>query len=178
MTNKDFYKLELLGMTRELPIVAVSDDLKIASFVILGDTELVCHAAQALCEKLPEADYLITAEAKGIPLIFEMSRILQMPTYFVARKSVKAYMQDPLGIAVQSITTQAEQKLYLDSHDAALIKGKRIAIIDDVISTAVEDLVHKAGGEVVAKAAILAEGDAAKRTDIIFLEELPLFPQN
>jgi adenine phosphoribosyltransferase len=106
-----------------------------------------------------------------------------MPTYFVARKSVKAYMQDPLGIAVQSITTQAEQKLYLDSHDAALIKGKRIAIIDDVISTgqslqAVEDLVHKAGGEVVAKAAILAEGDAAKRTDIIFLEELPLFPQN
>ena len=183
MTTKDFYKLELAGMTRELPIVAVSDDLKIASFVILGDTELVCHTAKALCEKLPEADYLITAEAKGIPLIFEMSRILQMPTYFVARKSVKAYMQDPLGIAVQSITTQAEQKLYLDSHDAALIKGKRIAIIDDVISTgqslqAVEDLVHKAGGEVVAKAAILAEGDAAKRTDIIFLEELPLFPQN
>lgn len=182
MAKQRYYDLEVNGLHRKLPIVPVSDRLSIASFVILGDTELVCSAAAALCERLPEVDYLITAEAKGIPLIFEMSRVLAMPTYFVARKSVKVYMQDPIKTDVNSITTQGQQSLYLDSHDAALIKGKRIAIVDDVISTgqslqAVEDLVKKAGGLVVAKAAILAEGDAIKRDDIIFLQELPVFPQ-
>jgi adenine phosphoribosyltransferase len=178
----DVYILKLEGLTRHLPIVAVSDKLKIASFVILGDTELVCRAAEALVKKLPEVDYLITAEAKGIPLIFEMSRLLGMPKYFVARKSVKAYMENPLESTVKSITTHGRQHLYLDERDAQELKGKRIAIIDDVISTgqsleAVENLVVKAGGVVTARAAILAEGDAASRTDIIFLGELPLFPQ-
>ena len=175
----DVYILELEGLTRHLPIVAVSDKLKIASFVILGDTELVCRAAEALVKKLPEVDYLITAEAKGIPLIFEMSRLLGMPKYFVARKSVKAYMENPLESTVKSITTHGRQHLYLDERDAQELKGKRIAIIDDVISTghleAVENLVVKAGGSSQLELLILAEGDAASRTDIIFLGELPCF---
>lgn len=174
------YCLKVAGLTRELPIIQISPTLSIASFVILGDTELVLAASPLLVEKLPEADVLITAEAKGIPLIFEMSRLLNMRRYVVARKSVKPYMDSPLIDEVFSITTQKKQVLCLDENDAEAIRGKRVAIIDDVISTgesvqAVERLVLKAGGTIVAKAAILAEGDAAKRTDIIFLEELPLF---
>lgn len=175
------YTLRVAGLTRELPIVKISDNLCIASFVILGDTELVCAAARELVKKLPEVDILITAEAKGIPLVFEISRLLNMKSYIVARKSVKPYMDSPIIDEVVSITTQKKQLLCLDEKDAREIKGKRVAIIDDVISTGesvqvVERLVEKAGGIVVAKAAILAEGDAANRKDIIFLEELPLFP--
>jgi len=175
------YTLQVAGITRELPIVKISDDLAIASFVILGDTELVCAAAAQLVKKLPPVDILVTAEAKGIPLVFEMSRLLGMKRYIVARKSVKPYMESPIVDEVVSITTQKKQILCLDYNDASLVKGRRVAIIDDVISTGesvqtVERLVTKAGGIVVAKAAILAEGDAAQRDDIIFLEELPLFP--
>ncbi|MFS8501160.1 MAG: phosphoribosyltransferase family protein [Caldicoprobacter sp.] len=175
------YTLQVAGITRELPIVKISDDLAIASFVILGDTELVCAAAAQLVKKLPPVDILVTAEAKGIPLVFEMSRLLGMKRYIVARKSVKPYMESPIVDEVVSITTQKKQILCLDHNDASLVKGRRVAIIDDVISTGesvqtVERLVTKAGGIVVAKAAILAEGDAAQRDDIIFLEELPLFP--
>lgn len=175
------YTLQVAGITRELPIVKISDDLAIASFVILGDTELVCVAAAQLVKKLPPVDILVTAEAKGIPLVFEMSRLLGMKRYIVARKSVKPYMESPIVDEVVSITTQKKQILCLDYNDASLVKGRRVAIIDDVISTGesvqtVERLVTKAGGIVVAKAAILAEGDAAQRDDIIFLEELPLFP--
>ena len=130
---------------------------------------------------MPEVDVLVTAEAKGIPLVFEVSKILGMKNYIVARKSIKAYMDTPLVNEVESITTKEKQMLCLDGNDVVLIQGKRVAIIDDVISTgeslrAVEALVKKAGGEIIAKAAILAEGDAADRTDIIFLEKLPLFP--
>ncbi|SFQ43966.1 phosphoribosyltransferase family protein [Caldicoprobacter faecalis] len=175
------YTLHVAGVTRELPIVKISDDLAIASFVILGDTELVCAAAAQLVKKLPPVDILVTAEAKGIPLVFEMSRLLGMKRYIVARKSIKPYMESPIVDEVVSITTQKKQILCLDHNDASLVKGRRVAIIDDVISTgesvqAVERLVTKAGGIVVAKAAILAEGDAAQRNDIIFLEKLPLFP--
>lgn len=175
------YTLHVAGVTRELPIVKVSDDIAIASFVILGDTELVCATAAQLVKKLPPVDILVTAEAKGIPLVFEMSRLLGMKRYVVARKSVKPYMESPIVDEVVSITTQKKQILCLDQNDIPLIKDKRVAIIDDVISTgesvqAVERLVTKAGGIVVAKAAILAEGDAAQRDDIIFLEKLPLFP--
>lgn len=176
-----YYTLKVAGVTRELPIVQISENLCIASFVILGDTELVLSAAPEIVKRLPEVDILITAEAKGIPLVFEISRLLNMKRYVVARKSVKPYMNSPLVDEVVSITTQKKQILCLDEKDVELIKGKRVAIIDDVISTgesvqAVERLVEKAGGIVVARAAILAEGDAAKRDDIIFLEELPLFP--
>lgn len=174
------YKINVAGVTRELPIVKINEDLSIASFVILGDTELVCMAAPELVKKLPQVDVLITAEAKGIPLVFEISRLLNMKNYIVARKSIKPYMDNPLINEVESITTQKKQLLCLDEKDAAFLKGKRVAIIDDVISTgdsiqAVESLVQKAGGNVIAKAAILAEGSAADRKDITYLEKLPLF---
>ena len=147
----------------------------------MGDCELVTAAAPLLAQRLPEIDYVVTAEAKGIPLANEVSRLLGLPYYIVARKSIKPYMKAPLTDEVNSITTQKTQALCLDGKDALAIKGKRVAIVDDVISTgeslsAVERLVEKAGAAVAARAAILAEGDAAKRDDILFLEELPLFP--
>ena len=153
----------------------------IISIVILGDCELVTAAAPLLAQKLPKVDYLVTAEAKGIPLVHEVSRLLGLPYYIVARKSVKPYMAEPLVDEVVSITTQKAQTLCLDGKDALAVKGRRVAIVDDVISTgeslsAIERLLEKAGAEIVAKAAILAEGEAAGRGDIIFLEELPLFP--
>ena len=175
------YELTVAGVTRQLPIIQIAPDLAIASFVILGDCELVTAAAPLLAERLPQVDYLVTAEAKGIPLANEVSRLLGLPYYIVARKSIKPYMRTPLTDEVNSITTQKTQSLCLDGKDALAIRGRRVAVLDDVISTgasleAVERLVEKAGAEVVARAAILAEGDAAKREDIIYLEELPLFP--
>ena len=174
------YKLCINGVTRELPIIKIKDDLSIASFVILGDTELVCAAALEIVKRLPEVDILVTAEAKGIPIVFEVSRLLHMKNYIIARKSIKPYMESPVVDEVFSITTQKKQILCLDKKDADTIRGKRVAIIDDVISTgeslsAIERLVKKAGGKIYAKAAILAEGDAADRKDIIFIEKLPLF---
>ena len=176
-----YYTLEVAGVTRQLPIMQVSDTLCIASFVILGDCEIVTKSAPLIEERLPQVDYIVTAEAKGIPLVHELCRLRNLPYYIVAHKSVKPYMSKPLTDEVVSITTQKKQTLCLDGKDALLLKGKRVAIVDDVISTgeslsAIERLVEKAGGEIVAKAAILAEGDAARREDIIFLEELPLFP--
>jgi adenine phosphoribosyltransferase len=174
------YRLKVAGVERLLPIVPLNEELSIASFVILGDTELVVAAAAQLAKKIPPVDLLVTAESKGIPLVFELSRIMGMKSYIVARKSLKPYMQDPLVEEVVSITTQKKQLLVLDRIDAERLRGKEVAIIDDVISTgesmqAVERLVKKAGGIVKAKAAILAEGEAANRSDIIFLERLPLF---
>lgn len=176
-----FYNLKIADLERRLPIIRITDSLEIASFVILGDSELVIHAAQELKKRIPEADYLITAEAKGIPLVQELSRVLGMKRYFVARKSIKPYMTEPFVTEVYSITTQKKQMLCLDKEESQLIKEKRILIIDDVISSgesikAIETLVMKAGGEIVGKAAILAEGDAANRKDIIYLEKLPVFP--
>ena len=175
------YELTVAGVTRQLPIIRIAPDLAIASFVILGDCELVSAAAPLLAAKRPPVDYLITAEAKGIPLAHELSRLLGLPYYIVARKSIKPYMKSPLTDKVNSITTQNTQDLCLDGKDALAIRGKQVALVDDVISTgeslsAVERLVERAGGIVAARAAILAEGDAAKRDDILFLEELPLFP--
>ncbi len=177
------YSIEISGIKRELPIIQINKKLSIASFVILGDTEIVCASAIDLVKRLPEVDFLVTAEAKGIPLAFEMSRLLNMKKYIVVRKSVKPYMDSPIIDEVVSITTQKKQMLVLDEQDALDIKGKRVAIIDDVISTgeslsAIERLIKTVGGNVVAKAAILAEGKASKRKDIIFLEALPLFEIN
>lgn len=178
-----FYNLKVAGVERELPIIRVTDKLEIASFVILGDAELVINAAEELKNKVPEFDVLITAEAKGIPLIQELAHVMGIKKYLVARKNVKPYMIEPLITEVFSITTQKTQILCLDKIESEYIKGKRVLIIDDVISTgeslkAMEHLVKKAGGHLVAKAAILAEGDAANRNDIIFLEKLPVFPVN
>ena len=174
------YTLNIAGLKRELPIIKLSYDLSIASFVILGDTEIVKKTAPMIAKKLPEVDFVVTAEAKGIPLAYEISKILNLNEYIVARKTVKAYMEEPIEVEVNSITTTNSQKLYLNNQDANKIKGKRVALIDDVISTgqslkALERLVKKAGANVVAKAAILAEGDAKDRKDIIFLEALPTF---
>lgn len=176
----EYYRLKVAGLERDLPICAVSDKLDIAGFVIFGDVELTEACARELIKKLPEYDYLITAEAKGIPLIHEIARQRGDKKHFIARKGLKVYMRDPISVTVHSITTLKEQTLYLDGEDAKLMKGKRILIIDDVISTgeslrALEKLVESAGGIICGRAAILAEGDAADRDDIVYLEKLPLF---
>ena len=174
------YSLKVAGLTRILPIIRLNEKLSIASFVVLGDAELIQAAAPLLVNKLPEVDLLVGAEAKGIPLLQEMSRLMGLVRYVVVRKSIKAYMSNVIVDAVQSITTQSEQMLVLDHLDVDRIKGKRIALIDDVISSgasmaSMERLVEQAGGIIVARAAILAEGDAANRNDIVFLEKLPIF---
>ena len=175
-----YYRMTIAGVERDLPICKVTDDLYIGAFVIFGDVELTEKCASALLEKAPEYDYLITAEAKGIPLIHEMARQSGQNKYMLARKGAKLYMRDILDVSVNSITTAKEQHLYLDGNDAALMKGKKILIVDDVISTgesltALEKLVESAGGIICGRMAILAEGDAQEREDLIYLEKLPLF---
>ena len=175
-----YHTMTIAGVKRDLPLCPVTDELQIAAFVIFGDVELTCASAKALLEKAPEFDYMITAEAKGIPLIHEMARQSGRNTYILARKGPKLYMRDVLDVAVRSITTAKEQHLYLDGEDAAKMKGKRILIVDGVISTgesllAIERLVEAAGGIVAGRMAILAEGEAQKRDDIIYLEKLPVF---
>ena len=175
-----FYKMHIAGLERQLPICKVTEELYIAGFVIFGDPELTVACARDLLKIAPEYDYIITAEAKGIPLAHEMARQAGDEKYFLARKGPKLYMRDIFGVDVKSITTEKEQHLYLDGADAELMKGKRILIVDDVISTgesltALEALVEKAGGIVCGRMAILAEGDAQSRDDLIYLEKLPLF---
>lgn len=174
------FGLDIAGLHRELPLCAASETLTIAAFVIFGDVELTVACAQELLKRAPEFDYLVAPEAKAIPLIHEMARQSGRNDYFLVRKARKLYMNGVFEVNVRSITTDAEQKLYMDGADAAKMKGKRVLIIDDVVSTgesirAVEELVRQAGGEVVGKMAILAEGAAITRSDIIYLEPLPLF---
>lgn len=174
------YPMTVAGVHRELPLCPLKEDLMIAAFVIFGDVELTCACAGALLKKAPEFDYMVAPEAKAIPLIHEMARQSGRNEYFLVRKKKKAYMNGVFEAVDRSITTEGEQKLYMDGADAAKMKGKRILILDDVISTggslaAVENLVHQAGGNVVGRMAVLAEGEAADRKDIIFLEKLPLF---
>ena len=174
------YPMNVAGLHRELPICRVNDDLYIGAFVIFGDCELTIACASELLKRAPEYDYIITAESKGIPLAYEMARQKGDSKWLLARKGAKLYMKDILCVEVKSITTAASQKLYLDGEDAAMMKGKRILVVDDVISTgeslaALEALVEKAGGEIVGRMAILAEGDAQDREDIVYLEKLPLF---
>ena len=175
-----YYTMNVAGLQRQLPICPVNDTLSIAGFVIFGDQELTVACARELLKKAPGYDYIITAEAKGIPLAHEMARQHGDAKYILARKGPKLYMRDIFSVSVQSITTAKEQKLYLDGADAALMKGKRILVVDDVISTgeslkALEALVEKAGGQICGRMAILAEGDAQERPDLIYLEKLPLF---
>ena len=175
-----FYRMKVAGLERDLPICPVTEDVYIAGFVIFGDQELTVACAAELLKKAPEYDYIITAEAKGIPLAHEMARQAGDAKYFLARKAPKLYMTGVFESSVRSITTAKEQTLYLDTADAALMNGKRILIVDDVISTgeslsALETLVEKAGGIICGRMAILAEGDAIDREDLVYLEELPLF---
>ncbi|MBQ9544990.1 MAG: adenine phosphoribosyltransferase [Clostridia bacterium] len=175
-----FYKLNVAGLERKLPLCKISETLTIAGFVIFGDPELTVACARDLLKKAPEHDYMLTAEAKGIPLIHEMARQGGESKYFIARKKPKLYMSEVFEVTVRSITTDGQQKLYLDKADADLMKGKRILLVDDVISTgesirALEELVKAAGAEVAGRMAILAEGDAQDRDDLVYLEKLPLF---
>ena len=175
-----YYPMNIAGLDRKLPICRVTDELYIAGFVIFGDQELTVACAKALLEKAPEYDYIITAEAKGIPLAHEMARQSGAKKYFLARKAPKLYMRDIFSVTVNSITTAKEQKLYLDTADAEMMKGKKILLVDDVISTgeslrALEVLVEQAGGIIAGRMAILAEGEAQDRADLIYLEKLPVF---
>lgn len=177
--SDEYYTLKIAGVERQLKRFAVSDKLDIAAFILFGDVELTEACAKALLDKCPEFDYIVTPEAKSIPLAYEMSKI-SGKKYIVARKGVKVYMDNPVEYTVRSITTQKEQTLYLGHEDGDLLKDKRVLIVDDVISTgeslkAVIGLVQAFGGNIVASCAPLAEGDAADRDDIVFLEKLPLF---
>ncbi len=173
------YSMEIAGVKRELPLCPVSDKLDIAAFILFGDVEVTVKSAEELLKKCPEFDYILTPEAKSIPLAYEMSR-QSGKKYFVARKKPKVYMTDPVSVHVRSITTDDDQTLILGREDGEQLRGKRVVIVDDVISTgeslsAVIALADEFGANIVAKAAVLAEGDAAKRDDIIVLGELPLF---
>lgn len=177
------YRLNVAGIERDLPLCPIGENLYIGAFVLFGDVELTEKCAKALYEKAPEHDVMITAESKGIPLVHAMCAASGKNRYVLARKSVKLYMKDVVACETQSITTAAKQTLYIDGDDAAYMKGKRVLIVDDVISTggsleSLENLVRRAGGEIVGKMTILAEGEAAERNDIIFLEKLPLFDGN
>ncbi len=181
--SRMYHKMNIAGLDRQLPLCPISDSLMIGAFVIFGDPELTTACAKELLARAPEYDYMITAEAKGIPLIHEMARLAGNQKYFLVRKAPKLYMSGVFETTVRSITTAKEQKLYLDGADAELMRGKRILIIDDVISTgqsllAIEQLVEEAGGNVCGRMTILAEGDAQEREDLIYLEKLPLFDIN
>ena len=174
-----YYTLKLAGLERQLPICPINEKVYIAGFVMFSDVELTVACAKELIKKVPKHDVIVTAESKGIPLAYEMARQLD-EKYIVARKMNKLYMQSPIHVEVKSITTEKLQMLYLDSTEADYLTGKRVLIVDDVISTgeslhALETLVNSAGGKIVGKAAVLAEGDAANRKDIIYLEKLPMF---
>ncbi len=177
----EFYTLHVAGLERQLPICEVNEHLDIAGFVMFSDVEITVACAAELLKKVPEFDVIVTAESKGIPLAYEMARqAAGGMKYIVARKMPKLYMRDPISVDVRSITTAADQKLWLDRNEADFISGKRVLVVDDVISTgesleALRKLIDFAGGRIVGQAAVLAEGDAAKRDDIIYLEELPLF---
>ena len=176
------YPITVAGLQRDLPICKVTDDLYIGAFICFGDAELTVACAREMLRLVDQDsyDYMLTAEAKSIPLIHEMARQSGAKKYFIARKGPKVYMPDPISVEDKSITTAAQQKLFLGSDDAALIRGKKILLVDDVISTgeslrAMEELVNEAGGIIVGKMAVLAEGGAADRKDILFLEKLPVF---
>ena len=174
------YKMKIAGLERSLPLCKVTDDLYIAAFILFGDVEITKAAATELLKKAPEYDIMLTAECKSIPLIYELARQTDADNYIIARKGVKIYMDNVISAEVNSITTAHPQVLYLDEKGVQALKGKRVLIVDDVISTGdslkcLELLAEKSGAQVVGKMAILAEGEAADRDDIIYLEKLPLF---
>ena len=177
------YNLKVAGLERELTLCPLTDSLYIAGFIMFGDVELTEKCAEELYKRAPEHDVMITAESKGIPLVYAMCRLSGKNRYVLARKSVKLYMRNVVECKTQSITTSNAQTLYIDGDDAEFLRGKRVLIVDDVISTggslaSLENLVKQSGGNIVGKMAILAEGDATERDDIIYLEKLPLFDES
>ncbi len=179
----EFYDIQVAGLTRSLPVCPLNENLYLAGFVIFGDVELTQKSAEALLKKAPEFDVMITAESKGIPLAHEMAAQAGMNKYILARKAPKLYMKNPVTLDVKSITTAARQTLCLDQSDMEYMRGKKVLIVDDVVSTgeslaALEALVLQAGGIIAGKMAILAEGDAKGRDDLIYLQYLPLFDKD
>ncbi len=179
----NYYEITLCGLKRRLPLCPLTEDMYIGAFVTFGDPELTTACAEELIRLAPEYDYILTAEAKGIPIAHEMARLDGNRRYFLARKAPKLYMSGVFEVSVRSITTARVQKLYLDQADADMMRGKRVLIVDDVISTgesltSLEELVNKAGGNICGRMCILAEGDAAKREDITYIEKLPLFDKD
>ena len=177
---KNFYAMNIAGVKRELQLFPISDNLQIAAFILFGDVEVTKASAEALLKLAPEYDIMITAECKSIPLIYEMARQAEADNYIIARKAPKLYMENVITVGTNSITTANPQTLCIGQNEIEAMKGKRVLIVDDVISTgesltALENLVEAAGGNIVGKMAVLAEGAAAQRDDIIFLEPLPLF---
>ncbi len=174
------YEMTIAGLKRQLPLCRVTDDLYIAAFIMFSDVEITKAAAAELLKKAPEFDIMITAESKGIPLLYEMSRQAGTNDYVVARKGPKLYMQDIISTDVDSITTDHIQTLCIGKKEADQMRGKKVLIVDDVISTgeslkSIETLVNRVGGNIVGRMAVLAEGDAADREDIVYLEKLPVF---
>ena len=172
-------EMEIEGLKRQLPLCPLNDSLYIAGFIMFNDVELTKAAAKALLAKAPDFDIIVTAESKGIPLAYEMARESDTG-YIVLRKGRKLYMKDIVQTEVDSITTDHIQTLCLDVADAEKLKGRRVLVVDDVISTgeslrSMEVLLNQVGCEIVGRMAVLAEGDSAKRDDIVFLEKLPLF---
>ena len=178
--NQEFYTVDFQGFRAQLPILPLPSGVKIAFFNLHGDSELTEHCAKLLTEKVKDCEVLITAESKGLQLTHCIARNLGQRFYAVARKSKKLYMQDGIDVPIaSSITTGKEQKLYISKFDADLMRGKKVGIIDDVVSTGnslkgLEELVTMAGGIICKKAFVLAEGDAAKRDDIVYLDTIPL----
>lgn len=176
----EHYEMEIAGVTRQLPLCPIGEDLYIGAFIMFGDVELTEACARELLKRAPEHDVLVTAEAKGIPLICEMARQEGVNHYVVARKGPKLYMKNLITTDVDSITTAKTQTLCIGERETEMMRGKRVLIVDDVISTgesllALEKLVGLAGGNIVGRMAVLAEGDAIGREDLIYLEPLPLF---
>lgn len=180
---KTSYEITIAGVKRELPLCKLNDDLYIGAFIMFGDVELTKKCAEELLKKAPEFDVLITAESKGIPLLYEMARQSGNNYYIVARKGPKLYMKDVIKTEVDSITTDHIQILCIGAAEAEAMKDKRVLVVDDVISTgesllALEKLINQVGGNIVGKMTVLAEGDAIGREDITYLAPLPLFDKN
>ena len=175
-----YYEIEIAGLKRKLPLCPITDSLYIGAFIMFGDVEITRAAATELLKIAPEHDIMITAESKGIPLVYEMARQSNAENYLLARKTPKLYMRNIFSVEVKSITHATVQTLYLDGDDAEAMRGKRVLIVDDVVSTgeslrALETLVTKAGGIIAGKMCVLAESDAANRDDIKYLSVLPVF---
>ena len=176
------YKMKIAGLERNLSMFKVAENLQIAAFIMLGDVEITVSSAKALLEKAPEFDVILTAECKSIPMVYEMAR-QSGKDYVVARKGLKVYMENVITAEVNSITTAHPQTLHIDESARKILQGKRVIIVDDVISTGdslrcLEILAEKSDANLVGKMAVLAEGEAADREDIIFLEKLPLFDKD
>lgn len=177
-TGQRTYELEIAGTVRTLPLIQVSPDTWIAYYYSLGDTEVIDRAARALAERLNGCELFVTTETKGISLTQAIATYLGLRPYVVCRKEIRPFMLSPLVVRYKPITAKVEQELYMDGRDAMKVRGRRVGIVDDIVSTgetlqAMEALVKMAGGEVTTRAALLVEGE--DRPDVHHMGILPIF---